>query len=1137
MANGGYINTVGRLLTLRLDPTSGIYSQLLTVSIAPLSALAMTASAGAVAPYTIGDAALSGHMNGIVEDRKYPFGDLVLNEVKVRIELNRQVKFSESFMLDAIAGFVTDDSEVETNAVTNLPITNYSLVADYVEDMVDDDTKLVFVSNSGNDTNAGAVDGVGYYTRLNAAVGPNPRIPAGSPIAYATLGAALAAIGSDDNAVVLFNRGETFDGATHYAASGQMLGLHGGIDETAPLIFTSYGSGAKPKLISAATLGNRTVNIAAQYEHILYRGLDLDRGATAQNCIRILAPSTTGSYGHYLFQECDIHDINPRGGTAGQVRYDVGFDRCRIVNGNDASGVEYDTNYIAFSQREYDFYRCAFEYLGADALEHGLYSKTCGDTTVQECIFRNISGNPVKGDAVWGYEFSRNLIVQCLSIMSLEANGDANAGTPSDRTRIVHTGEYPNAGTSEGAISRWISCRNNVLTDTQGAVLAFKMGMAYDSSVHDNVVVTNSTSTQVAFGFQNNSGGGTSPQSVRDAYGNECFNNSIAFVGNSAAQAVAINITLPDNDAYTPTGEDSHGQHDITIRNNAVYFAPTLTGDVRMIKINADTWDAAEDAGRMSGWLIEGNSGIFSSEATLYEENGTTYGSMAAIEARFNQNTTVAQNNSFADPGFSNPAFGVTEYANALGGFSLDQFMDALIDGLLNQSLAAGYSPLTVIDAINSTHFATLTGDGVTDWAASAAPSDPADISVTQSASGGTINLGNVALGSSPTQTLTINNDGDPEADALDLDLGVITVSTGSLSTDPSNTSVAAGASTTAVVTLDASAEGVTSTLVTIPSNDPDTPSYTITISATVVGAELSVSQGEDAVADGATIDLGGAEQGAALAANLTLENTGLTNLTIGTIMVSGALSIDMGNNPSGDTLAPGETATLVVEVDTGVLGAVSGTVSVPSNDSASPWGVTVQAALTASSDPSDDYTGPDTQQLMLSVAEADAIIAEMLIGQNIMRQFWTSLTSADKLSCIATTTIDFNAVRWDGSKLDPDQPNAWPRVDRYGDLILPQGEVQYPASLGGGSWSFPSLPREIRVGVAIQSAARAMAQAELDQTMNAVDMAAQGVSGINGAGVSWSVDALTAREPRSRLHPYVRRLVDRYLARTVGVI
>lgn len=417
------------------------------------------------------------------------------------------------------------------------------------------------------------------------------------------------------------------------------------------------------------------------------------------------------------------------------------------------------------------------------------------------------------------------------------------------------------------------------------------------------------------------------------------------------------------------------------------------------------------------------------------------------------------------------------------------------------------------------------------------APVVDANITVTQAASGGTINLGSVALGSSPTQTLTINNAGEPEADALDLDLGVITVSTGTLSTDPSNTSVAAGASTTAVVTLDASAEGATSTLVTIPSNDPDTPSYTVTISATVVGAELIVSRGEDAVADGAIIDLGGAEQGAALAANLTLENTGLTNLTIGTIMVSGALSIDMGNNPSGDTLAPGETATLVVEVDTSVLGSVSGTVSVPSNDSASPLGVTVQAALTASSDPSDDYTGPDTRLEYLSVSETDAIIAELLVSTAYMRQVWGSLSNDDKLNCIANASIDFDEVRWVGSKQDADQPTAWPRVDRYGVLILPQGEVQYPASLGGGSWSFASLPREIRVGVAVQAAARAMDQLELDQSMRAVDMAAQGLTGINGAGVSWSVDGAIAREPRSRLHTSVRRLVDRYLVRSVGVV
>ncbi|HCT46592.1 MAG TPA: hypothetical protein DF699_15410, partial [Phycisphaerales bacterium] len=131
-----------------------------------------------------------------------------------------------------------------------------------------------------------------------------------------------------------------------------------------------------------------------------------------------------------------------------------------------------------------------------------------------------------------------------------------------------------------------------------------------------------------------------------------------------------------------------------------------------------------------------------------------------------------------------------------------------------------------------------------------------ADISVDEAVSGGTIDLGNIAQGGTITQTITINN--AATAPAQDLTLGTLSISgDATISTDPSDSVIAAGGSAEAVVTIDTATAGAKSATLTIPSDDADTPSYTVTIEAVVVGQQLEVQYGGNALASGGTIDLG----------------------------------------------------------------------------------------------------------------------------------------------------------------------------------------------------------------------------------------------------------------------------------------
>ncbi|MBO6740257.1 MAG: hypothetical protein JJ916_10390 [Phycisphaerales bacterium] len=410
------------------------------------------------------------------------------------------------------------------------------------------------------------------------------------------------------------------------------------------------------------------------------------------------------------------------------------------------------------------------------------------------------------------------------------------------------------------------------------------------------------------------------------------------------------------------------------------------------------------------------------------------------------------------------------------------------------------------------------------------------NIFVDESPDDGDINLGNLALESVQTVDLTIRN--NAPVPAIELTLGTIAVSAGgTLTTDPSDSVIEAGSSVTATITIDTATAGARAIVVQIPSDDPDNAVFTVNINATIVGADLAVTVADDPYASGGEIELEGLIEGEGYVLTLDIANSGMSDLTLGTVMVGGRLMIAAGGDPSGEVLAPAESTSVEIEVDTDAVGPVSGSVSVPSDDPDSPWVVTVTGNVAASSNPSDDYTGPQTRQEYLSVAEFEAILAEFLISAHILRQAVATLSTEDKIACIANASIDFDAVRWDGFKLDPDQPTAWPRKDRYGKLILPGGEVQYPSSLGGGEWSFLSLPREIRLGVAIQAAARAADQLEIDQSLKVTGLAAQGITGISGAGTSWATEGMIARQPSSRLHETVRRLVDRYLARGAEMV
>lgn len=277
---------------------------------------------------------------------------------------------------------------------------------------------------------------------------------------------------------------------------------------------------------------------------------------------------------------------------------------------------------------------------------------------------------------------------------------------------------------------------------------------------------------------------------------------------------------------------------------------------------------------------------------------------------------------------------------------------------------------------------------------------------------------------------------------------------------------------------------------------------------ATETHVELTATNTDGELADGAGINLGNdIEIDAAVTSSITLTNSGTAPLVLGTIAATGDASIDAGNDPSGTTIAVGQTSTLVVVLDTSAAGALAGSVSIPSDDPDSPFNLDFAGTVL------DAVVVNDPRQLYLSVAEAQAVLDQLMLSVDLFKQAWESLDTDDQLKMVYHACVDFDSIAWDGFKASATQAGAWPRINRFGEALLPGGEPVIPTALAQTAWSFPGLPREIREGVALQAAYRAAV----------------------AIGVETQTQASSA--PSSLLHPSIKKMVGKFLARSVGML
>lgn len=135
-------------------------------------------------------------------------------------------------------------------------------------------------------------------------------------------------------------------------------------------------------------------------------------------------------------------------------------------------------------------------------------------------------------------------------------------------------------------------------------------------------------------------------------------------------------------------------------------------------------------------------------------------------------------------------------------------------------------------------------------------------------------------------------------------------------------------------------------------------------LAVTTTAPNLAVTR-SGAITDGGTDALGTVAQDSSQSLSYTITNSGDATATLGTITVGTGLTITA--NPSGQTIAPAGTKTFTVSVDTSAVASISAAVSIPSDDSDSPYNWTVTASVT-------DQTAPTVTSASFTSSAADEI-------------------------------------------------------------------------------------------------------------------------------------------------------------------
>jgi hypothetical protein len=200
------------------------------------------------------------------------------------------------------------------------------------------------------------------------------------------------------------------------------------------------------------------------------------------------------------------------------------------------------------------------------------------------------------------------------------------------------------------------------------------------------------------------------------------------------------------------------------------------------------------------------------------------------------------------------------------------------------------------------------------------------DISVSRTS----VNFGNINVGSSSLETVTVSNTGN-----ANLAIGTITLPSSSFSKSADNCSgltLSPGASCNVTYTFSPTSIGSFFSNSNIPSNDPDENPVNVSLTGTGVSLNLP-----DITVAPLSLNFGNVNVGSSSTPQIaTIRNDGSANLSLGSIAITGTNASEFNKTAdtcSGQILTPGASCSLQVRFSPTSAGSKAATLSIPSND------------------------------------------------------------------------------------------------------------------------------------------------------------------------------------------------------------
>lgn len=197
--------------------------------------------------------------------------------------------------------------------------------------------------------------------------------------------------------------------------------------------------------------------------------------------------------------------------------------------------------------------------------------------------------------------------------------------------------------------------------------------------------------------------------------------------------------------------------------------------------------------------------------------------------------------------------------------------------------------------------------------------------------------FGSTNVGVGLPKTFTIYN----TSSSAPLSVGTISIS-GTNASDYSVTSapssvVAIGSSTTFTITFTPSSSGLRTADISIVNNDTDENPYNYSIQGTAIGSEIDVKGNLISIIDGDTTPVTTDWtdfSNVTTSRTYTIFNTGNSNLSIGTVTITGANAGDFSvtTYPSA-LIAPGQSSSLSVQFSPSATGTRNATITIPNDD------------------------------------------------------------------------------------------------------------------------------------------------------------------------------------------------------------